>query len=214
MDFAFTPENEKLRQEVRDFIRENRPPRMGLEMDRETANSETTRARNKEFRQKVQDRGWLAMSWPKQYGGQEADRMDQFIVEEEFVRARVGAGVANEQAAAIMTAGTEEQKAYFLPRMLTGEVTFSLGYTEPSGGSDLASLKTRADEDGDFYVINGQKMFGGYPNSSHIYLMTRTDQDMPKHRGISIFLVPYNTPGISCTPLETLPGGRLHHVHG
>src|SRR2546421_9499103 len=109
MDFAFTAENEKLRQEVRDFIRENRVRRTGgVEGDQEAATSEEIREQLRALRLKVLAKGWLAMSWPKEYGGQEADRIDQFIVEEEFVRARFGVGVANEQAAAIMGAGNEE----------------------------------------------------------------------------------------------------------
>lgn len=162
------------------------------------------------------------MSWPKEYGGQERDRVDQFIFEEEMARAQLGfglggleqvAGVMLEQAAAIMLAGGEAQKEYFLPRLTTGEVRFALGYTEPSGGTDLAALQTRAEEDGDDFVINGQKMFTTSAHScTHLYLMARTDPNLPKHRGISIFLVPIETPGITVTPLWTIVGGRTNMV--
>src|SRR5207245_9249123 len=122
---------------------------------------------------------------------------------EALVRAWIPLDLNNiiEQAPAIMRAGTEEQKKYFLPRLVSGEVIFALGYTEPSGGTDLASLRTRAEEDGDEYVINGQKMFTSTAhNCTHIYLMARTDPNLPKHRGISLFLVPIETPGITVTP--------------
>jgi alkylation response protein AidB-like acyl-CoA dehydrogenase len=112
-----------------------------------------------------------------------------------------------------MRAGTEEQKKYFLPRLVKGEVTFALGYSEPSGGTDLASLKTRAEADGDEYVINGQKMFtSGAHHSTHLYLMARTDPELPKHKGISIFLIPMDAPGITVRPLWTLAGGRTNEV--
>jgi 3-oxocholest-4-en-26-oyl-CoA dehydrogenase alpha subunit len=112
-----------------------------------------------------------------------------------------------------MMAGTEEQKRYFLPRMVRGEVIFALGYTEPSGGTDLASLRTRAEEADDGFVINGQKTFTSAAHyCTHIYLMARTDPTRPKHRGISIFLVPIDTPGITVRPLWTLTGGRTNEV--
>ena len=214
MDFGFTAENERLREEVREFIRDNTSPAVLAELRSSTEGR--TGPLVKALREKVAAKGWLAMSWPAEYGGLEADRVDQFIVEEEFVRANIGVGLGTtfEQAGAIMAAGSEEQKRYFLPRMLTGDVTFAMGYTEPSGGTDLASLQTRAQEDGDEYVINGQKMYCSAAHyASHVYLMTRTDPDLPKHRGISIFLVPMDTPGISVTPLWTLPGGRTNMLY-
>ncbi len=214
MDFGFSGENEALRDEVRKFIRENTSPELLAELKASTEGHAGPLVAA--LRQRVADKGWLAMSWPPEYGGLQASRVEQFIVEEEFVRANVGVGLGTtfEQAGAIMAAGTEEQKRFFLPRMLTGEVSFAMGYTEPSGGTDLASLQTRAKEDGDEFVINGQKMYCSAAHyASHVYLMTRTDPDLPKHRGISIFLVPMDTPGISVTPLWTLPGGRTNMLY-
>ena len=219
MDFGFSTDNDALREDVRQFIEENVTPEIRAEIAaRATAETRGVPGPlEKEFKAKLVAKGWLGMSWPREYGGQDADRMDQFIVEEAFVRSRSVAGVfagGFEQAAAIMAAGSEEQKEYYLPRLLSGEVTFALGYTEPSGGTDLASLQTRAEADGDEYVINGQKMFtSGAHNSTHIYLMTRTDPDAPKHRGISIFLFPMDTPGMTYTPLWTLPGGRTNMLY-
>jgi alkylation response protein AidB-like acyl-CoA dehydrogenase len=143
-----------------------------------------------------------------------------FIVEEEFTRARMGvnvSGAASGVSAAIMAAGTQEQKDFYLPRMVSGEVSFALGFTEPSGGADLASLQTRAVKSGDVYVVNGQKMFtSGAHTSTHIYLMCRTDPEAPKHRGISILLFPMDTPGVTVRPLWTIqengPGSSTYHT--
>jgi alkylation response protein AidB-like acyl-CoA dehydrogenase len=213
MDFGFTAENEAFRQEVRQFIADHVTPELRTELREWRLKGRGPLT--KELFRRLGQQGWIGMSWPKQYGGQERDLIDQYIFEEEFVRAGVPLDLNNilEQAPAIMTAGTEEQKAYFLPRLVKGEVVFALGYTEPSGGTDLASLKTRAEEDGDDYVINGQKMFtSGAHYCTHLYLMTRTDPDVPKHKGISIFLVPIDTPGITVRPLWTLAGGRTNEV--
>jgi alkylation response protein AidB-like acyl-CoA dehydrogenase len=213
MDFGYTPENEAFRQEVRQFIAENVTPALRAEL--EEGPQKGSGPLTKELFLKLGQQGWIGMSWPKEYGGQGRDPIDQYIFEEELVRAKVPLDIGNiiEQAPAIMMAGTEEQKTYFLPRLAQGEVSFALGYTEPSGGTDLASLQTRAVEDGDDYVINGQKMFTSAAHySTHLYLMTRTDPTLPKHRGISIFLVPMNTPGITVHPLWTLTGRRTNEV--
>lgn len=213
MDFGYTSENDAYRQEVRQFIAENVTPALREELERwrEQGPGPLTR----ELFLKLGQKRWIGMSWPKEYGGQERDPIDQYIFEEEFVRARIPLDVGNiiEQAPAIMMAGTEEQKKYFLPRMVRGEVIFALGYTEPSGGTDLASLRTRAEEVGDEFVINGQKTFTSAAHyCTHIYLMARTDPTLPKHRGISLFLVPIDTPGITVRPLWTLTGGRVNEV--
>src|SRR5712692_11308194 len=213
MDFGYTPANDAFRQEVRQFIAEHVTPALRDELAR--GRQEGRGPLTKELFLKLGQQGWIGMSWPKEYGGQERDPVDQYIFEEEFVRAGIPLDLNNilEQAPAIMRAGTEEQKKYFLPRLVSGEVIFALGYTEPSGGTDLASLRTRAEEDGDEYVINGQKMFtSGAHYCTHVYLMARTDPDLPKHRGISIFLLPIDTPGITVRPLWTLTGGRTNEV--
>ena len=131
--------------------------------------------------------------------------MDQYIVEEGFGRVGIAVGSAGSGAPALLAAGTEEQKRYFLPRLISGDIIFALGFTEPQGGADLAGLQCRAAQDGDDYVINGQKIFTSAAHyATHIYLMCRTDPDLPKHRGISIFLVPMDTSGITVRPLWTI----------
>lgn len=214
MDFGFSEENERFRADVRDFIAAHVTPQVVQEMH-DAAAGAGIGPQTRELILKIGEQGWIGMSWPEEYGGRNADLIDQYIFEEELARARVPLNLGNfiEQAPAIMNAGTEAQKAWFLPRLVRGEVTFALGYSEPSGGTDLAALKTRAVEVEDGFVINGQKVFTTRAEqSTHIYLMARTDPDAPKHRGISIFLVPMDTPGITVRPLWTLPGGRTNEV--
>ncbi len=214
MDFGFSAENDAFREEVRQFIVDHVTPEVQEELFQ--FRLQGPGPLTKELFVKLGQKGWIGMSWPKEYGGQGRDPIDQYIFEEEFVRAGIPLDLNNilEQAPAIMTAGTEEQKAYYLPRLVKGEVVFALGYTEPSGGTDLASLRTRAEADGDDYVINGQKTFtSGAHYATHLYLMARTDPDVPKHKGISIFLVPMDTPGITVRPLWTIAGGRTNEVY-
>ena len=213
MDFGYSEENERFRQEIKDFLKENVSRDFRAEVRDMQGKGMGPLA--KELILKIGDKGWIGMSWPEEYGGRNADRIDQYIFEEELVRARVPLNIGNfiEQAPAIMGSGSEEQKKYFIPRLVRGEVTFALGYSEPSGGTDLAALRTRAVEEANEYVINGQKTFtSGAESASHIYLMARTDPDKPKHDGISIFLVPMDTPGITVRPQWTLAGGRTNEV--
>ena len=203
MEFAYTTEQEALRQEVQQFIADNvdGPVRDEIANTDEMSQGPLVR----DLRKKVAEKGWVGISWPKEYGGQDGSRIDQYIVEEEFTRIGVGVGGAGSGAPAILAAGTEEQKKTLLPGLISGEITLALGFTEPQAGADLASLQCRAVKDGDEYVINGQKMYTSSAHyASHIYLMARTDPDAPKHRGISIFIFPMDTPGITVRPLWTI----------
>jgi len=203
MEFAYTSEQEALRQEVQQFIADNvdGPVRDEIANTDEMSQGPLVR----DLRKKVAEKGWVGISWPKEYGGQDGSRIDQYIVEEEFSRIGVGVGGAGSGAPAILAAGTEEQKKTLLPGLISGEITLALGFTEPQAGADLASLQCRAVKDGDEYVINGQKMYTSSAHyASHIYLMARTDPDAPKHRGISIFIFPMDTPGITVRPLWTI----------
>ena len=206
MDFAYTPQQEALRREVRQFIKENLTADVIEEMDAQTAAG--TRGRGPRMAalfKKIGERGWLGILYPKEYGGQGGDRVSQYIVEEEFHRAGIRITLAGSGAPAIMAAGTEEQKRYYIPRLISGEISFCLGFTEPHCGADLASLRCSAVRDGDYYVINGQKMYTtAAHHATHIYLMARTNRDVPKHEGISIFIFPMDTPGITVRPLWTI----------
>jgi hypothetical protein len=153
--------------------------------------------------------GWLGLGWPEEYGGMARGPIDQMIFVEESHWAGVPLPLLtlNSVGPTIMTLGTEEQKQRILPGILRGEVHFSIGYTEPSAGTDLASLKTRAVRDGDEYVINGQKTFtSAIQYADYVWLAARTDPDVPKHKGLSVFIVPIDTPGFHWTPLPTIAG--------
>ena len=159
--------------------------------------------------------GWLGIGWPKEYGGQGRPATDQFIFFDEVQRA--GAPfpfvTLNTVGPTIMRFGSDEQKAFFLPGILAGEINFAIGYTEPEAGTDLASLRTRAVRDGDEWVINGNKVFtSGANQADYVWLACRTDPDAPKHKGISIILVPTASPGFKCTPIVTV-GGEHDHRH-
>jgi alkylation response protein AidB-like acyl-CoA dehydrogenase len=204
MDFAYTPEQEALRRDVRQFIAENVTEDVVAEIEGQD-HPQGGGPKVKELFRKIHARGWLGIAYPKEYGGQGGDRISQYIVEEEFIRVGIPVGLGGSGAPAIMAAGTEEQKRYYIPRLISREISFALGFTEPSGGADLASLRCSAVRDGDYYVINGQKMYTSTAHAStHIYLMARTDRNAPKHEGISIFLFPMDTPGITVRPLWTI----------
>jgi len=158
--------------------------------------------------------GWLGVGWPVSYGGRGFGQIEQQIFVSEAARADVPLPAVTLQTVGptIQEFGTEEQKKFFLPRILAGQVHFSIGYTEPSAGTDLASLRTRAVRDGDVYLVNGQKIFTtGAHNADYIWLACRTDQDAPKHKGISILIVDTADPGFSWTPIITCDGA--HHVN-
>jgi len=153
--------------------------------------------------------GWLGLGWPVEYGGQGRGPVDQMI----FVEESHWAGVAlplltlGTVGPAIMQLGTPEQKARILPGILRGELHFSIGYTEPSAGTDLASLRTRAQRDGDEWVITGEKLYtSAIQYADFVWLAARTDPEAPKHRGLSVFLVPTDAAGFSWTPLRTIAG--------
>lgn len=153
--------------------------------------------------------GWLTLGWPEEFGGQNRPAMDQLIFSDEAAIA--GAPVPfltiDSVAPTIMHYGTDEQKAYFLPRISAGELHFSIGYSEPEAGTDLASLRTSAVRDGDEWVINGQKMWTSLiAYADYVWLAVRTDPDAKKHRGISILIVPTDAEGFSYTPVHTMAG--------
>lgn len=158
--------------------------------------------------------GWLGVGWPIEYGGRGLGRIEQQIFVNEAALADVPLPSVTLQTVGptLMTHGTDEQKDFFLPQILSGELHFAIGYTEPEAGTDLASLRTRAVRDGDHYVVNGQKIFttGGH-DADYVWLACRTDPDAPKHKGLSILIVDTSDPGYSWTPIITHDGA--HHVN-
>jgi alkylation response protein AidB-like acyl-CoA dehydrogenase len=158
--------------------------------------------------------GWLGVGWPVEYGGRGFGQIEQQIFANEAARADVQLPAVTLQTVGptLQEHGTQEQREFFLPRILAGELHFAIGYTEPGAGTDLAALTTRAARDGDTYVVNGQKTFttGGH-DADYVWLACRTDPDAPKHKGISILIVDTSDPGYSWTPIITCDGA--HHVN-
>ena len=159
--------------------------------------------------------GWLGIGWPTEYGGQGRSQIEQFIFFDESMRAGAPVPILtiNTVGPTLMRHGSDEQKRFFLPKILKGEIHFCIGYTEPNAGTDLASLTTRAERDGDSYVINGQKVFTSLAgDADYIWLATRTDPAAPKHAGISILAVDLKTPGIRVDPMHLLSQHDINAV--
>ncbi|HEV7191584.1 MAG TPA: acyl-CoA dehydrogenase family protein [Jatrophihabitantaceae bacterium] len=158
--------------------------------------------------------GWLGVGWPAEYGGRGFGEIEQTIFVNEAARRDVPLPYVTLQTVGptLQTYGTQEQKDFFLPRILTGDLHFAIGYTEPEAGTDLAALRTSAVRDGDFYIVNGQKVFttGGH-DADYVWLAVRTDPNAARHRGISILIVDTTDPGFSWTPTITADGA--HHTN-
>ena len=203
MDFEFTAEQKALRREVQAFIAEHMTEGLRAELKDDARGSGEE---GEAFFAKIMARGWTAVSWPREYGGQGGSPMDQFIIEEEFQRIgykRIGGGGTG--APAILASGTEAQKREYVPATIRGEIQFSQGYSEPGCGTDLAGIQCRAIRQGDIYVVNGQKIYTTSAHAcTHIFLMVRTDPDSKRQAGLSILLVPIDTPGITVRPLWTI----------
>ncbi len=215
MYLDFTAEQQALRKEIRQYYRRLFTPELRKALDEEM--DECGGSVFREVVGRMGRDGWLGIGWPKEYGGQGRSAIEQFIFWDETYRARAPLPIipVNTIGPAIMQFGTEEQKAEFLPKILKGELFFAVGYTEPSAGTDLFSLKTRAVRDGDDYVIDGQKVYTTHAHDcEYIWLAVRTDPNAPKkHKGISIILVPTDAPGVSVTPIYTLGGERTNATY-
>ncbi|HWC36965.1 MAG TPA: acyl-CoA dehydrogenase family protein [Acidimicrobiales bacterium] len=203
MYIGYTPEQQALRQELRDYYGRLLTP----EVEEELSRGEGVGPTHKRIVRQMGKDGWLGIGWPKQYGGQGRTAVEQFVFFDESMRA--GAPVPmltiNTVGPTLMNFGSDEQRERFLPRILGGEIHFSIGYTEPGAGTDLASLQTKAVRDGDEYVINGQKIFTSLATGAdYVWLAARTNPDAPKHKGISIFIVPTDTPGFKVQPMQLM----------
>jgi len=203
MYIGYTDEQEALRQELRAYYDRLLTPEA---VEALAEGHGIGPAMRRVVRQMGED-GWLGIGWPKEYGGQGRSAIEQFIFFDESMRA--GAPVpmltVNTVGPTIMNFGTDDQKDFFLPKILKGEIHFCIGYSEPGAGTDLAALKTRAVRDGEEYVINGQKMWTSLAgDADYVWLATRTNPEVKKHKGISMFLVDMKTPGIRVEPLHLL----------
>ncbi len=219
MDWRFTESQENFRQEVRSWLQQVLPRfQVGRdhvgESEVESEDSRYSPAFSKELGKK----GWIGLAWPAQYGGKGLGFIEQMIFNEEMVTNRAPCGyhlpAERQMGPSIMQFGSEEQKKFYLPRITRGEIGFSIGYTEPNTGSDLAGLVTKAHRDGDDWVVNGQKMWaGGSQFVDYIWTAVRTNPDAPKHRGVSVFIIPLkNNPGLTIRPFYSMSGARYNEV--
>ncbi len=209
MEFKFTAEDEAFRSELRTFMKTELPDswegagRYPEEDDWDL---------NIVIRQKMAEKGWLTMHWPEEYGGQNASPVKSAIYNEEIAYMRApGRDIFGVRmlGPTLMIHGSEEQKKTHLPSVAKGEIQWCQGYSEPESGSDLASLSTRAVRDGDEFVINGGKVWTTMAHRADwIMLLTRTDPDAPKHRGISFVLVDMKSPGVTVRPIINMAGGH------
>jgi alkylation response protein AidB-like acyl-CoA dehydrogenase len=209
MHFAFTEQQDALRREVQDFIATHltaelraaiEQGELGLRFGPEV----------EAFLELVIARGWTGVSWPVEFGGQGRSAMEQFIIEEEFHRVGLRIGGAGTGAPAILASGTAAQKQAFVPGCIRGDIIFAQGYSEPGCGTDLAGIQCRATRQGETYVIRGQKIYTTSAHvATHIFLMVRTDPQSRRQAGLSILLVPMDTPGITVRPLWTIQADPL-----
>jgi alkylation response protein AidB-like acyl-CoA dehydrogenase len=206
MELDFSPEQKKFRDDLRDYFSKMMTPELFSELRGDGEGGGPL------FRKAMKDMGrdgLLGVGWPTEFGGQGRTPMDQFIFADEVQSAGFPLPflTLNTVGPTIMHYGTDEQKAEILPRILAGEIFFAIGYSEPSAGTDLASLRTAGVREGDEWVINGQKMWTSLAAyADYVWLAVRTDPDLPKHRGLSMFLVPTNADGYSRQSIMTVGG--------
>ncbi len=217
MEFQFSEKENAFRAEVEEFLRTQLPPDWpqksthwpggyGSMEIREDATLLETAFR---FRKKLVEKGWLTISWPKEYGGKQFSYMEQAIFDERVSYYRApGMGIATGIAGpSILHFGTEANKKEWIPRIANAEIEMWLGYSEPDSGSDLASIQTSAVEDGDDYVVNGQKIWSTIAHiADYAWMVVRTDPDAAKHKGISFLIVDNKSPGVSIRPLTNIVG--------
>jgi alkylation response protein AidB-like acyl-CoA dehydrogenase len=211
MDFDYTPEQERLRAEFRERLEAVMTPERRAAVSGRLEGGASVA----DCRRALGEAGLLGVAWPVEYGGRGLTALEQYIFSEEArrVHAPLPMITLNTVGPTLIQYGTEEQKQEFLPAILKGTVDFAIGYSEPGAGSDLASLRTSAVRDGNEFVINGSKMFtSGAEFADYIWLAARTDPEARKHKGITVFIVPTDSPGFSWKPLHTMPGVSTYYT--
>lgn len=210
MDLTYPPEVETFRKEVRTWLHDNLPEGWfgpdGEPVENFHPDAKSRAAFAREWTERLFDGGWICASWPTEYGGRGLSILENVVLHEEFARAKapMRADFFGDTLVGptILQWGTEAQKQEFLPKILKGEISWCQGFSEPDSGSDLASLKTRAERDGDEFIINGQKIWTTQAQyADYIFLLARTDPDAPKHKGISYLLVPMRQDGVEVRPI-------------
>lgn len=211
MDFTQSPAIEKTRREFRRWLDANLPDRDGWNAVKEAGPTRERIDFLKAWQRRIYDAGWIAVHWPQEYGGRDGSLLEHLAVQQELVRATapplINAPSLSIFGPTLLTFGTPAQKQRYLPKLLSADEVWCLGFSEPNAGSDLASLRTRARRDGDSWSISGQKVWTTYANQADYGLfLVRTDAEAPAHRGISCLIVPLRTPGITVRPLREMTG--------
>lgn len=211
MDFTPSASLENTRREFRGWLDRNLPPRSEWKRLRTSPDAAARIAFLKNWQRALHDARWVAVHFPTAYGGRDASILDHLVVTEELLRAEapplINGHSISISGPTLLAFGTGEQKARFLPKLLSAEDLWCLGFSEPNAGSDLASLRTRAERDGDDWVLNGQKVWTTYANQSRFGLfLVRTDPQAPSHKGISCFIVPIASHGLTVRPLREITG--------
>jgi alkylation response protein AidB-like acyl-CoA dehydrogenase len=208
MNFDLGPGAEAFRAEVAAFLEEIDASEVADRVNR------TGTLHDWDVHKAMAAKGWLTAAWPAEYGGQDRDVFEMTAMGEEFYRSGVqieGWQIAELVAHTLHIVGTEQQRSQVVPEILNGEALVCLGYSEPDAGSDVASVRTRATRDGDEWIINGQKMFTTMAHESkYVFLLARSNPDVPKHKGLTMFLVPMDLEGIEIQPVHTLGGERTN----
>ena len=211
MFIGYNARQEELRAELRAYYRELLTP----EVREALAAEDGCGPVHREIVGRMGRDGWLTVGWPTTYGGRGYSAVEQFVMFDESVAsgAPIPMLTINTVGPTLMQFGTESQKQFFLPKISKGEITFCIGYSEPDAGTDLASLTTRAVRDGDEYIINGQKTWTSLAaDADYIWLAARTNPEVSKHKGISLFCIPMDTPGLSIQPLDLLSTHNINHT--
>ena len=211
MEIGYTDEQQALRLELRAYYANLLTPEVEEELSHSHGIGPTVRRITKQ----MASDGWLGIGWPKEYGGQGRSAIEQFIFFDESMRsgAPVPMLTINTVGPTIMNFGSDEQKKFFLPKILAGEIHFCIGYSEPGSGTDLAALQTKAVVDGEELVINGQKIFTSLAgDADYCWLAVRTDPEAAKHKGISMVIVPMNTPGVRVVPMQLIGDHNVNYT--
>ena len=210
MEFALKPDEERFCQECTEYLRKQKTPELVAELEARSGYGGGPAYTNL-IRRMARD-GWLGVGWPKEYGGQARSVMELFILFDELAYAKAPAETmffTEAVGGAILEGGSEELKRELLPKATAGEVTFWEGWSEPNAGSDLLSLTTRAVEDGDDYIVNGQKIWNGNAHlAGYGCAAVKTDPEAPRHKGISLLMIDMRTPGIEVRPIKDMTGGE------
>lgn len=210
MDFSYSPEEEQFRQRLRSWLADALPEGWG-ETVFESEDEEERYMFRRDWDRKLHSGGWTGINWPVEYGGRGATLVERAIFAEEMARARAPESLniigQNLAGPTILTYGTEAQKSRFLPKIISSDEIWCQGFSEPNAGSDLASVRTKAERRGDKFIVNGQKIWTSFAQYSQwCFALVRTDPDAPKHKGLSFLLIDMNSPGISIRPLRQISG--------